>query len=120
MNGELITILDSKLQKITDPLIDKILDLNDLVNEINYEVFNDSLNYRFEVRINRSRYTSFEIESMITKQRVPDISIDFVIDNGGFTRISSIIYTDSTINKLTKESVLEWMTYTIFTENLSC
>lgn len=116
MNDELITILDSKLQKNIDSIYYKLLEINDLVNEINYEVFNDSLNYRFEVRINRSR-----IESMdITKQRVQDISIDFVIDDGGFTRISSIIYTDSTINKLTKEDVLEWMTYTIFTENLSC
>ena len=111
----------NKLQKITDPLIDKILNLNDLVNEINYDVFNNSPNYRFEVRINRSRYTTLEIESMdITKQRVQDISIDFVIDNYGFTRILSIIYTDSTINELTKENVLEWMTYTIFTENLLC
>lgn len=97
----------------------ELLEIISLIDEINNDVFNNSINCWFEISINRIRYNSLILEliDFIKYNKIFEISIDFII-NKNFTRKSSIIYTD--INKLVKKDVLDWMTYIIFTENLLC
>lgn len=95
----------------------KLLEIISLIDEINNDVFNNSINYRFEISINRIRCNYSILDDFTKYNKIFEISIDFIIDKS-FTRKSSIIYTD--INKLIKKDVLDWMTYIIFTENLLC
>lgn len=97
-----------------------ITEIVDLINEINTDVLNNSIDCWFEFSINGLHYSVSEIKSFDDKfYKNSRFSIDLIINNG-FTKTVSMIYTNSTINNIIKEDILYWMTHVIFTENLLC
>lgn len=111
-----------KLSKINDPekrerkLGEKLNELLDLINEINYEVLNNSNKYYFHLKINNQKYTYYLFSNDFVGN-IENVSIEFV-EGPYFIRTLSITYTN--INEIEKEEVLRWMLDVIFKEDLSC
>lgn len=109
------------LDKINDPkkkerkLGGKLTEILDLINEVNFEVLNNSSKYYFHLKINNQKYAYYLFGDNFGN--IENVSIEFV-EGPYFIRTLSITYTD--INKINKEEVMKWMLDVIFKEDLSC
>lgn len=110
-----------KLKEINDPkkkerkLGGKLTEILDLINEVNFEVLNNSSKYYFHLKINNQKYAYYLFGNDFGN--IENVSIEFV-KGPYFIRTISITYTD--INKIEKDEVLRWMLDVIFKEDLSC
>lgn len=88
----------------------KMNEIIDLIHEVNRDILDNSDIYRFEIKINTERSLD---TYLINTSSIESVEIRF-IEMPSFTRSVSIIYSD--LSRLSKESVLDWMTSVIFKE----
>lgn len=115
MQGLNITVREVKEMLENRVNVDKLAEIIQIVNEVNFEVLNNSSKYYFHLKINNQKYVYYLFGDNFGN--IENVSIEFV-EGPYFIRTLSITYTD--INKIEKDKVLRWMLDVIFEEDLSC